>query len=49
MFRLETPGAGGYGNKDDKTKEITTPPAKKPRVFLPTGSVADYTTAQESA
>ena len=47
-FRLETPGGGGYGEKD-KDEEIGTPPTKKARVFVPTGSVAEYTATQESA
>lgn len=51
MFRLESPGGGGYGYKDDREMDgaMRTPPAKKARVFSATGSVADYTSAQESA
>ena len=37
------------GSKDHKEKGAVTHPAKKPRVFHPTGSVADYRAAQESA
>lgn len=48
MFRLESPGGGGYGDIED-TETVATPPAKKARVLLPTGSVANYTAAQESA
>ena len=49
MFRLESPGGGGYGSKDEKAKETSSPPAKKARTFAPTGSVASYISAQESA
>ncbi len=49
MFRLESPGGGGYGSKNEEEKERATPPAKRARTFLPTGSVADYVSAQESA
>ena len=49
LFRLESPGGGGYGSKDKEDKEGSSPPAKKARTFLPTGSVADYVSAQESA
>ena len=50
MFRLESPGGGGYGSKKEQEEEVTSPPMKKARTtFLPTGSVADYVSAQESA
>jgi len=46
MFRLETPGGGGYGDEENDA----LPPRKKSLMgFVPSGSVADYTLAQVSA
>ena len=49
-FHLETPGGGGYGRKGDLNNvNQHLHPARKLGSFLPTGSVAGYTLAQESA
>ena len=48
LFRLETPGGGGYGDKNSMECS-NSPPAKKARIFTRTGSVADYVYTQESA
>ena len=47
MFRLETPGGGGFG--DPNEMEGSTPPLKRRKLFQPTGSVANYKLSQESA
>ena len=51
IFHLETPGGGGYGCKRDDMDQddCSSPIPKKRRTFIPTGSVAGYTSAQESA
>ena len=47
VFRLETPGGGGFG--DPKHMDIESiPPVKKMKFFQPTGSVANYKLMQES-
>ena len=46
VFRLETPGGGGFGDPDMNVESI--PPAKKMKIFEPTGSVANYKSMQES-
>lgn len=50
MFRLETPGGGGYGSPDTATPNdmnTTEPPLKKQR-YIERGSVHEYTRAQEA-
>ena len=46
VFRLETPGGGGFG--DQNLKDDSTPPVKRMKVVQPTGSVASYKLMQES-
>ncbi|KAF2349830.1 Hydantoinase B/oxoprolinase [Trinorchestia longiramus] len=49
LFRLETPGGGGYGRADDPREDCTlSPPAKRLEAAL-RGSVYDYTRAQLTA
>ena len=49
MFRLESPGGGGYGRLDDQSG--SSPPKKKAKggEFHPSGSVEGYKQMQESA
>lgn len=50
MFRLETPGGGGYGSPDTATPNdmnTTEPPLKKQR-YIERGSVHEYTRSQEA-
>ena len=49
MFRLESPGGGGYGRHDNQFG--SSPPRKKAREgeFHPSGSVEGYKQLQESA
>lgn len=49
MFRLETPGGGGYGSPGSATPRdmnATEPRPKKQR-YIERGSVHEYTRAQE--
>ena len=50
MFRLETPGGGGYSKSDASCGKVDAdvPPSKRRRVFEPTGSLASYKLMQES-
>lgn len=51
MFRLLTPGGGGYGTPDDSNSDINQiqePPNKRQRC-IEHGSVYDFTRLQESS
>ena len=48
MYRLQSPGGGGYGDPSVSQDDVRPPPSKKTR-FIPTGSVAAFKMTQESA
>ena len=47
MYRLQSPGGGGYGDPAASELDDRPPPGEKR--FIPTGSVAAFKVAQESA
>uniref|UniRef100_A0A6A7FY14 5-oxoprolinase-like n=4 Tax=Hirondellea gigas TaxID=1518452 RepID=A0A6A7FY14_9CRUS len=49
VFRLITPGGGGYGRPSEQHDESEEPQLKKQQQTVLRGSVYDYTSAQETA
>ena len=48
MFRLETPGGGGFGRLEDAGERINNILYKKTPVLYKSGSLGQYSSIQES-